>query len=315
MDNLDFAPSPAPLPAVTPRKGGFRRALLLTGSAFVIGLAVMGWAVSRWEPARRLLVDSRPIDSGAVLDGASGLDKVSGVDAVSGIDVAPGLATTPAPRLPAPPSDRLAELEQKLDEIDQTADAASGNAGRAEGLLVAFAARRAVDRGLALGYLEASLQSRFGKAQPRAVAMIINASRQPVTIEDLRTGLDAIGSSLVGGGPDESWWNSFRRSMSSLIIVRKAATPSPAPIERLGRVERLVDAGRVDAALAEVARMPGAGGAMKWMDQARRYVEAHRALDVLEAASIMPATRVAAPPAVAPTDEVPTAKAEAGDAI
>ena len=46
---------------------------------------------------------------------------------------------------------RIAELEVRLASTATAAQAAAGNANRAEGLLVAFAARRALDRGLGLG--------------------------------------------------------------------------------------------------------------------------------------------------------------------
>ena len=57
------------------------------------------------------------------------------------------------------------------------AQRAAGSAGRADALLVAFAARRAIDRGVALGYLETLLVERFGPTHQRAVATIVTASR------------------------------------------------------------------------------------------------------------------------------------------
>ena len=48
---------------------------------------------------------------------------------------------------------RVAAMEQRLAKLDLQLQAASGNAARTEGLLVAFAARRAVERGAPLGYL------------------------------------------------------------------------------------------------------------------------------------------------------------------
>jgi hypothetical protein len=81
---------------------------------------------------------------------------------------------------------RVAELEQRLSRITLEAESASGNASRAEGLLVAFAVRRALDRGLSLGYLDAQLRLRFGDDQPNAVKTIIDTSREPVTLEQLR---------------------------------------------------------------------------------------------------------------------------------
>ena len=56
-----------------------------------------------------------------------------------------------------------------------------GSAGRADALVIAFAARRAVERGVALGYLEPLLVERFGADHQRAVATIVTASRSPVT--------------------------------------------------------------------------------------------------------------------------------------
>ena len=50
---------------------------------------------------------------------------------------------------------------------------AVGSAGRTDALVVAFATRRAIDRGVPLGYLETLLVDRFGPRHPRAVATII----------------------------------------------------------------------------------------------------------------------------------------------
>jgi hypothetical protein len=59
------------------------------------------------------------------------------------------------------------------------------------------------------------------------------------------------------------------------------------PERRLARAKRLLEAGRADAALAEVSRMPGRASGGKWMEQARRYIEARRALDLIETAAIL----------------------------
>ncbi len=260
-----------------PKKPGtnmLRTAFILGGIAFLLGIMLMGWAVTRWEPARRLVIGSQPVaanDPGMQLDEASGIAPPP----VVAPTVQPGAA------------DKVEQLEQRLEEIDRTADAASGNAGRAEALLVAFAARRAVDRGLALGYLEAALQQRFAGSQPRAVDVIIAASRRPVTLAALSQELAALGPKLTGRGADGNWWDSFKSGLSNLVVVRQSGAPSPALTERLARAELLVEAGRVDAALAEVSRFPGAKAAEKWLADARRYVESHRALDILEASAIM----------------------------
>jgi len=58
---------------------------------------------------------------------------------------------------------RLAELEQRMTKLNIQADAASGDAARAEGLLIAAAARRTIERGEQLGYLSSELLRALGK--------------------------------------------------------------------------------------------------------------------------------------------------------
>ncbi len=181
---------------------------------------------------------------------------------------------------------RLADLEARTATIDTKAEQASGNATRAEGLLVAFAARRALDRGLGLGYIEGQLRQRFGATQPRAVATIVQASRNPVTSEDLRLGLSSIGGELMSGG-SESWLDSVKRELSSLIVIHKEGALSSRPSDRLSRARHLLEGGQIEAALAEVQRLPGAARADRWIAAAQRYVDARRALDVIETAAIL----------------------------
>ncbi|MEN2787812.1 hypothetical protein ACFOKI_00980 [Sphingomonas qilianensis] len=181
---------------------------------------------------------------------------------------------------------RLGELEQRTARIGSAAQAASGYAIRSENMLVAFAARRALDRGLGLGYVEDQLRSRFAATQPRAVAAILQAAREPVTVAELRAGLDGIAPELVTGQASNGWLGSLRRELSNLIVIHRADTPSPLPIDRLTRARQMLEVGKVEAALAEVARMPGAPQAVRWTTAARRYIGARQALDTIEAAAI-----------------------------
>lgn len=225
-------------------------------------------------------------------------------------------ATRPAPPAPVPSDPavlagretllaaQLGAIEARTASVGADAAAASGQAGRAEAMLIAFAARRAIDRGLRLGALEGPLRARFGASQPAAMALIVGASREPLTLEDLRGGLELLSTNLVTGAG--GWWTALRRELASLIVIHRAGTPSPAPADRLARIRRLVETGQVEVALAEVERMPGAADAGGWMTAARRWVDAHRALDTIEAAAIggqaVPAPDAPAPPAApAPT--------------
>lgn len=195
---------------------------------------------------------------------------------------------------------QLATLEARTATIIADARNAGTQAMRAEALLVAFAARRALDRGLGLGYLDAQLRVRFGASEPRAVAYVIQASRSPLTLGDLREGLAAIGPDIASGA-HEGWAAGVRRELGNLVVIRKDGTPSPLPEDRLARARRLLEGGQVEAARAEVARLPGATQATNWMAAAKRYVAARHALDILESAAIQgaaaqPAPQTAAPP-------------------
>lgn len=201
---------------------------------------------------------------------------------------------------------RLDALEARLTGLDSAARNASTYASRAEALMVAFAARRALDRGQPLDYVEAQLRARFGASRPEDVAAILRAAEEPVTLEDLRLALDAIAPRLAAGAPDEGLLRTIRRQLGELVILRQDTTPSPRPDERLRRIRQRLDAGQVEAALAEVARMPGAGHAQSWMAAATRYVDSRRALTMIEEAAIGAPVPVPAPaPAAAPTP-VPT---------
>ena len=189
---------------------------------------------------------------------------------------------------------QIASLEARAATLGSSAADAETRAGRAEAILIAFAARRAIDRGLGLGYLEEQMRARFAN-NPREAAAVIRASRNPVTLEDLRQGLDTAAPVLLARESD--WWAGIGAELRNLVVIHEAGTPSPLPADRLARVRRMVDAGNVEGALVEVRRLPGAARAEAWIVAAQRYVDAHRALDQLETTAIVgPVTQPAPPP-------------------
>jgi hypothetical protein len=182
---------------------------------------------------------------------------------------------------------RVTAMEQRLTALDLQAQAAYGNASRAEALLVVLAARRAIERGTALAYLQEQLKVRFGDAHPRSVAAVLAEGEEPVTLDQLVARLDQLAPDLMDGPAGESAWNWFSREIGELFIVRKASTPAPAPARRLARAKLLLDAGQVEKAIAEVQQMPGSALATNWIADASRYVEALNALDLLETSAIL----------------------------
>lgn len=246
--------------------------------AFAIGLGVMALSVhyyDRWASPPQAVVTTGPAAQVATAPGT--------------VTPAPAPAGTTIDALSARENElggRLAALELRTATVEEDARAAAGNAGRAEALLIAFSARRMLDRGQPLGYLEDQLRSRFGARQPAAVGAILQAGRTPVTLEDLRAGLDGVAPLLATGAANDGWLASFRREIGSLIVIRHAGTPSMLPNDRLARAHRALDAGQVEAALAEVAHMPGAASADAWIKAARSYVGARQALDLLETTAV-----------------------------
>ena len=262
----------APPPAARRSRNG-RLVLAVALLAFVAGAAGTGWLA--WQGGyERLLPAALQKDTAPVK-----------------------VAQAPQPAPAAAPSAtlselgtaeaRLALLEERLSRLNAQAEAASGNAARAEGLLIAFAARRAIDRGAPLGPLEDQLRLRFGDAQPNAVQTVIEAAKQPVTLDELSADLEQASTTLVDAPADEDAWNRVKRELSSLFTVRTDRGGGADPRERIHRARILLTAGKVDQAIAEVERLPGAKSATAWIAAARRHAAAQRALDLIETTAML----------------------------
>ena len=284
-----------------PRRRLWLRALILPGVAFLLGLGAMGYILGHWEAgARALGIASEPVPV------------AEPVPPPQPLAAAPPLALpAPAPAAGEAPqgsnpelAGRVAALEQRIGSVDTQSRAAVGNADRAEGLLIAFAARRALDRGVGLGFLETMLRQRFGQNQPNAVGRIIFASHNPVTLQDLQQGLQEAGPRLVGAAPDTGWWESLKSELGAMITVRREGTPSTEPSERLRRASQRLEAGQVEVALTEVMRIPARDNAAEWIRKAQIYLAARAALDAVETAALVeqrpPPPAAATPPQPAP---------------
>lgn len=259
--------------------------------ALVLGIALMAYAVQRsggWFIRPAAKTDATPPRAAAYLppQPAPVVPQTAAIDPSALAARETGL------------SSQLSALEARTAAVALDAQGAAGQAARAETLLVAAAVRRAIERGAPLGGLEDQLRARFGASQPRAVALLIASSRQPLTLDDLRAGFEANAAKLRAGD-DRDLLSTLARELRTLVVFRDETAPSPLPAARIERARRLLGAGRVDVALAEVSRLPGASAVGGWTAAARRYIHTRDALDLIESTALtMP---VVAAPVGAPT--------------
>ena len=269
-------------------RGGGRYIAMGIVLAFILGagaVAYLGWA--------GLLPFGSKAPDRLLIDG--GTTTVSSPPSPAALpsavpSAASAAAQIPAPQVPAAQAveARMAALEQRIVQIDLRTAAVSGNSARAEGLLIAFAARRALDRGAPLGLLEDQLKLRFADAQPNAVATLITAGQKPVTLGDLLSRLDSLSPSLSAVPAAQiGTWQRMRHEFANLFVIRRESAPSPAPANRLDRARQALEAGRIDDAIAEVQRLPGAGDADGWIADARRYADTRAALDLIETTTLL----------------------------
>lgn len=181
---------------------------------------------------------------------------------------------------------KLADLERRMAQLDLQAAAFGGTSARAEGLLVAMAARRAIEQGKPLGYLEGQLKTRFDAARPDAVKTLLEAARSPVTLDQLSAQLEDLGPALLGAPQNEGGWDKFKRELSGLFVIRRDSGHAKRPAQRLDHTKLLLRSGRIDEAIAEVSRMPGNAAAKDWIAAAQRYAAAQAALAQVEEAAL-----------------------------
>lgn len=298
QDELNTSPPIAPVR----RQRSGQAVLFIALVAFLFGIVLAGWLAWSGKLSDMFRRDAQVAQTATPVTDFP----------VAGPDEA-AAPTQQAPTALGAVETRLALLEERMSRLDLKAEAATGNAARAEALLVAFAARRMIDRGEPLGYLENQLRLRFADAQPNAVQTVIDAAKKPVTLDQLVAQLVAASPALTSAPTDEDAWTRVKRELSSLVVIRRATTPSPAPQNRVERARLMLASGKVDEAIAEVQRLPGAGGARAWIDSARRYAEAQRALDLIETTAMLEPYRlqdangkkVQQPSPLAPTAEAP----------
>ncbi len=253
--------------------------------AFIGGIALAGWLISKYDllgnkPASNQLAQLSPLNtngqaaqnrtvSGAVTPAARAINDSAAAAALANDDM----------------SQRVQDMELRLSRIFVQAEQASGNAARAEGLLIAFAVRRALDQGRSLGYLEAQLQQRFGLSHPAEVKVIREFTRDPLTRDMLETELDDF-SSHSFADKHNSFWASLGEEFSNLFTIRRSGSSPTDSESRLKRAQKYAASGNIAATIAEVEKLSRSDKIDSWLVKARRYAAAQSALDRLERAAL-----------------------------
>jgi hypothetical protein len=186
---------------------------------------------------------------------------------------------------------RIDALTRRMDTLDRQSGAALANADRAEGMLLALAARRAIETGRPLGVIEGMLRDRFGGSQPRAVTTLITAAQQPVTLPQLTSDFTRLAPALREGDRDGTagLWTTIRTELGSLFVVRRTGDQPTSVAERIDFAEARLELGDVAGALDQLNRLPAPvrGIGQTWGERARRYVAAREALDALETVALL----------------------------
>lgn len=271
----------APVPAR--RRKSFRTvflALLLAFLAGAGGVAYLAWHgdLARYLPAR----------SGSGQASATGGAQRAASGQASAANPVTGSPTNAVVSMEG----RLAMLEDRFSRLDFQATAASGNAARAEALLIAFSARRLIERGAPLGFVADQLTLRFGDAQPEAVETITTFARNPVTIDQLTARLEALAPDLTDTSQSTNLWSRTRQELANLFTVHSDSPTLLTPAARIDRARLMLTARRIDNAIDEVERMPGADAAQKWITDAHRFEDAERALDLIETTAMLEPRRL-----------------------
>ncbi len=201
---------------------------------------------------------------------------------------------------------RMVRAEAQVNELQSQVGAlgvrvegavtgAAQDAQTAQSVMLAAAARRAIETGQALGPLEPPLRARFGQSYAGPVEALVAASARPVTLTRLQQDFDRIEGALASEPAAASdWWTSFKSAIDSIVSVRRAGESHVDPAAQTALAAQRLANGDVAGAAAIMARLPASPTATGWLADARRYRAAQAAIAQIEAAAL-------APPSVMPS--------------
>jgi hypothetical protein len=265
---------------------GWKAVAGISASVLLGGLLLAGWLLTRFD----LWPVSEPKPEVVATSGATDVKDVSSAMASDSTDTVAA---------------KLELLEDRISQIGSGSGVTSSS-DQAAAVVTALSVRRAIESGAALGITESQLRQHFGSSHPKAVAAIQAAALDPVKLTDLRDALARDGYKMLTKDGDDSLWARLNLELSELIVLRDRGTPSDAPTQILQRAEQQISNGDIRGAIADIERLPKNAVQQKWVGEARRYLVARDALDVIERAALTaPAPLPPRPLLGAPVADVP----------
>src|SRR3546814_19163613 len=99
-------------------------------------------------------------------------------------------------------------------------------------------------------------RERFGGTQPQAVAALIAASQQPVTLSQLQAGLQTLETQLQHAAQGGNWWSELSSDIAGLILFKREREPVMQPREQMREARKRLSMGDVAGALWHIGRLP-----------------------------------------------------------
>src|SRR3546814_8095440 len=100
------------------------------------------------------------------------------------------------------------------------------------------------------------LRERFGGTQPQAVAALIAASQQPVTLSQLQAGLQTLEPQLQHAAQGGNWWSELSSDIAGLILFKRESEPVMQPIEPLRDARQRLRSEEHPSELQSLMRLP-----------------------------------------------------------
>lgn len=209
-------------------------------------------------------------------------------------------APTPARDL----DERLARLEQAVRAGEQSAGALANSNSQvdaseimeARALFVLLGVRRAVAYGQPLGPYDGPFTALFGARDAASVRAVRDLTARPVTRASLRARLQAATADASPSSAPAGMWQRIRTRLGSLVEVRRSAAAQGASAagsvqpsmgaDAAAAAEMALATGRLDLAIAAVARVPATTASRTWIADAQRLAAGEAALTRLEALAL-----------------------------